>query len=104
MIDIETLREYYKQDSVFVSEHAANRYRQRGIKARDVRTAIENGEIIEQYPEDHPFPSCLILGKDENGDFLHVCMSDEGSSGRIITAYHPDIAKWNMDLKIRKEI
>ena len=21
-----------------------------------------NGEIIEQYPDDYPYPSCLILG------------------------------------------
>ena len=47
MVDIEVLREYYKNDSVYVTEHAAERYRQRGIKSKDVRIAIENGEIIE---------------------------------------------------------
>ena len=42
MIDIEALRNYYKNDAVFITEHAAERYRERGIKSRDVRTAVEN--------------------------------------------------------------
>lgn len=103
MIDIEKLREYYRDDLVYVTEHASMRYRQRGIRARDVRLAVENGEIIEQYPEDFPFPSCLILGRDEQNRCLHVCMSDEGSSSRIITAYIPDPEKWDEDFKIRRE-
>lgn len=103
MIDIETIREYYKKDMVFVSEHAAERYRQRGIKAKDVRYVIENGEIIEQYPDDYPFPSCLIYGNDTNGKIIHVCVSDEGSSSRIITAYYPSSNKWESDYKTRKE-
>ena len=103
MIEIEKLRSYYLEDKVFVTEHAAERYRQRGIRAKDVRTAVENGEIIEQYPEDYPFPSCLICGKTGDGNFIHVCMSDEGTAGRIITAYYPDDDKWGDGFTIRKE-
>lgn len=103
MIEIERIREYYEQDLVFVTEHASERYRQRGINARDVRSAVKTGEIIEQYPDDFPFPSCLILGHDEKGNNLHVCMSDEGGASRIITAYYPDKDKWSKDFKIRKE-
>ena len=103
MIKIEKLREYYARDSVFVTDHASGRYRQRGIKARDVKNAVQTGEIIEQYPDDYPFPSCLIVGYDETGKCLHVCMSDEGSASRIITAYYPDEDKWSDDYKIRKE-
>ena len=103
MIDIERLREYYRNDLVFATQHAAERFRQRGIRAVDVRQAVLNGEIIEQYPDDFPFPSCLILGRDHNGAVLHVCMSDEGSASRIITAYRPNPDKWSDDFKHRKE-
>lgn len=103
MIDIEILRNYFKNDVVYVTEHAAERYRQRGIRTRDVRYAVENREIIEQYPDDFPFPSCLICGKDEKGKTLHICMSDEGTASRIITAYYPDINRWGNDFKTRKE-
>jgi len=103
MIEIEKLRLYYQNDKVFVTEHAAERFRQRGIKAKDVRAAVFSGEVIEQYPGDFPFPSCLIAGHDEKGKILHVCMSDEGSSSRLITAYYPDAVQWNDDFKTRKE-
>ena len=103
LINIEDIREYYKADRVFATAHAAERFRQRGIKASDIREAIGNGEIIEQYPDDYPYPSCLIFGKDKNDKILHICMSDEGSSSRIITAYYPDDTKWNEDFKTRKE-
>lgn len=62
MIDIETLREYYKNDKVLITNHALERCRQRGIKQKDIKNCIMTGEIIEQYPEDFPFPSCLIFG------------------------------------------
>ena len=103
LIEIERLRSYFEDDTVFVTEHAAERFRQRGIKISDIRNAVNTGEIIEQYPDDFPFPSCLILGNDKNGKFIHICMSDEGTASRIITAYYPDLKKWNDDLKIRKE-
>ncbi len=103
MIDIEILRKYYLDDMVLVSEHAAMRFKQRGLKAKDIRAAVNSGEIIEQYPDDYPFPSCLIIGKSVDGKWIHVVMSDEGSMSRIITAYYPDPDKWSEDLKTRKE-
>ena len=79
MIDITDLRKYYESDAVLVSDHAAMRFRQRGLKVKDIRCAVNNGEIIEQYPDDFPFPSCLILGKTSDGRYIHVVMSDEGN-------------------------
>ncbi len=103
MIDIYHLRKHYQDDAVFITAHAAERSRQRGILSRDIRNAVENGEIIEQYPDDFPFPSCLILGKDLAGNSIHVCMSEEGTASRIITAYRPDQEKWSDDFRTRKE-
>ncbi len=103
MIDIDHLRKHYQDDVVFITEQAAERSRQRGILSKDIRNAVENGEIIEQYPDDFPFPSCLILGKDLAGNCIHVCMSEEGTASRIITAYRPDPEKWSDDFRTRKE-
>ena len=103
MIEIKTLQSYYTEDKVLMTQHSSERCRQRGIKIKDIRHAIMDGEIIEQYPDDYPFPSCLILGKTSDGKLIHVVMSDEGKMSRIITAYYPDPEKWNADFKIRKE-
>lgn len=103
MIIIETLQAYYQQDKVLMTQHSSERCRQRGIKKKDVRHAVMSGEIIEQYPEDFPFPSCLIYGYTEDNKILHVVMSDEGTGSRIITAYFPDKEKWTANFKTRKE-
>lgn len=103
MINIEIIRTYYQQDKVMMTQHSSERCRQRGIKKRDIRNAVMNGEIIEQYPDDFPFPSCLVCGFSIENKILHVVMSDEGSGSRIITAYYPDAEKWEKDYKTRKE-
>ena len=104
MIDVERLKYYFETDSVFVSDHAAKRFRERGIRIKDVRNAVQSGVIIEQYPDDYPYPSCLILGASLTQEKIHVVMSDEGTSSRIITAYFPDKEKWGDDLRTRREI
>ena len=101
MIDLANIQDYFKTDAVFVTEHAMVRFRQRGILMRDVRAAIFSGVIIEQYPEDYPFPSCLICGITTGNRPLHVVVSDEGSSSRIITAYYPDPSQWSPDYKTK---
>lgn len=103
MIDIETLREYYKQETVIITIHAQERLRQRGIKIKDIINCVMSGEIIEQYPDDFPFPSCLIFGYTESGKVMHVVASDEGTGSRVITAYFPDNEKFEDDLKTRRE-
>ena len=103
MLELNKLREYYRQEKVIITIHAQERLRQRGIKAKDVRNCVMTGEIIEQYPDDFPFPSCLIFGKTINGKILHVVASDEGTGSRIITAYFPDNIKFEDDLKTRRE-
>jgi len=69
----------------------------------DVEAAIMNGEIIEQYPDDYPYPSCLILGLDEKGRYIHVLCALSGDVVCLITTYEPDTKeKWNNDLKTRR--
>lgn len=103
MIKIKKLQEYYSQDKIIISIHAQERLRQRGIKQKDIKNCIMTGEIIEQYPDDFPFPSCLIWGSTSNHKILHVVASDEGSISRIITAYFPSSDKFENNFKTRKE-
>lgn len=102
MIEIEKLKEYSLTEKIFTTNHAAERFRQRGISIKDIRNAINYGEIIEQYPNDYPYPSCLILGKNLRGEDIHAVLSDEGTSSRIITAYFPDVDKWSEDFRVRR--
>ena len=91
-----------RPEAIIVTQHSRKRFAERGIKLQDVCEAISTGEIIEEYPDDFPCPSCLILGK-SNGMNLHVCASINEGFIYIITSYVPDPTKWEADLKTRRE-
>jgi hypothetical protein len=57
-------------------------------------------EIIEEYPDDKYFPSCLIYGKTWKGRDLHVQISLPPLVV-VITTYEPDPEEW-IGFKIRR--
>jgi hypothetical protein len=63
---------------------------------RDVYQTVCNGEVIEEYPDDKPYPSILIFGRTETGRPLHlVCAyNKEDDSAIVITVYQPDPNMW----------
>ena len=75
------------------------------IAEKELIEAISNGEIIEDYPNDKPFPSCLIFGSTEEGRPIHaVCAySQEDDITIIITTYEPSINTW-IDYRYRRRI
>ncbi len=42
--------------------HAIQRMFERKVDADDIRHVLATGEVIEDYPTDTPYPSCLVLG------------------------------------------
>ena len=64
---------------------------------------ICNGEIIEEYPDDYPYPSCLILGMTIKGRRIHVIVGIGEDRLWLITAYEPNPEQWDVEFKIRKE-
>lgn len=103
MLKIEDLQRICDLQNIEITLHAAKRLEQRGISISDIISCIKNGEIIEQYPDDYPFPSCLILGISSNKSMLHVVVGTDLETLWIITAYFPSLEKWEYDLKTRKE-
>lgn len=81
--------------------HAIQRMAQRAIDVEHVRQALDTGEIIEDYPDDHPYPSTLILGWIGSRP-LHVVVATSPTKRIVITVYEPDPSRWEPDLKRRK--
>ena len=101
-MEITDLQKLCENGSIRWTGHILKRLMQRGIFQASVVQAIRSGEIIEQYPNDYPYPSCLLLGTTEAGEALHiVCGIGEGEVW-MITAYHPDPDEWESDLKTRR--
>ena len=75
---------------------------ERLISVAEVRRTIEeNGEVIEDYPDDARGHSCLILGTGEEGRPIHVVCSPKDEFLVIITAYVPTADEWDKDWKTR---
>ena len=85
-LHIEELRKLCTDDAIIMTAHVIKRC---------------NGEIIKQYEDDKPFPSCLLLGMSVNDRYLHVVASDTINL-HIITAYYPNVDEWEPDFKTRK--
>ena len=73
----------------------------RMISASEVRTVIECGELVEDYPEDPRGHSCLMLGFGVDDRPIHVVCSPKDDYLAIITAYIPDADKWTNDFRVR---
>lgn len=103
MIDISELRSMNRLEKIAITEHARLRLFERGITVSDVMMCIDGGEIIEQYENDSPLQSCLILGLSIESRYIHVVVSKDEEFIYLITAYYPDINRWELDFKTRRE-
>lgn len=102
-LTIDTIHTLCTDKSIEMTEHVLKRCNERNIRYMDIKDCIMNGEIIEQYPTDYPYPSCLILGLNINKECLHVVVGTDLKKLWIITAYYPNNNKWADDYKTRKE-
>jgi hypothetical protein len=100
---IEQIRVKVMADEFEFTRHALDQSILRRIAVKDVREAIQNAELIENYPDDKYGPSCLVLGFTNNGRLLHVHFSYPSRPIlKVITLYQPDPALW-IDNKVRRE-
>lgn len=76
----------------------------RAISPEEVKTVVQNGTVIKEYPDDKPNPSRLIMAV-INGRPLHIVASYEKEidSEIIITAYEPDKKNWFEDFTKRRK-
>ncbi len=100
---LEFIKQLCKERKIKWSTHAASRIRERGLRRDDVIRCINDGEIIEDYPDDFPHPSCLIYGHAVDDKIIHVVVGCDEEYIYIITAYIPNLEKFESDLKTRKE-
>jgi len=81
--NIRFIREHAETGRYRLTGHAVMARLRRNIATTQLRLALLNGEIIEHYPDDEPYPSCLVLGWFESGDPLHIVCS-RGGNGTVI--------------------
>ena len=95
MLDIKVLQDLCRNHKIRWTGHILERLVKRHIHQIYVENAILTGNIIEQYPDDYPLPSCLVLGISCDNKKLHVVCGTNNNEIWMITAYYPDESQWN---------
>lgn len=99
---VEICRKFAEEQFEF-SKHAVDQSILRQIRVQEIREAIANGQVIEDYPEDKYGASCLICGLTQAQRPIHVqCSYPSRSLIKIITVYEPNSQRWNDDFTQRR--
>jgi len=72
------------------------------ISTDEVREALFQGEIIEEYPEDRRGHSYLLFKITKKNRAIHVVCAPKEEYLAIITAYIPSPERWHEDFKTRR--
>lgn len=102
MMTIDQIKGLCAERKILWSVHATEMMMRRGINRLDVFNCLQNGEIIESYPDSFPHPSCLVFGYSAGKKVLHTVVGMKENTLVIITAYFPDTVKFEADLKTRR--
>lgn len=87
-MDIELIRAAIRVHRVRVTDHADEEAASDGLLLSDVYESVRQGEVIEEYPTDRPFPSCLILGPSTLGEPIHgVWAYNEKSEWAVLARF-----------------
>lgn len=88
--------EAIKENRIRISDHADAEAQVDNLTFNDIIETVIEGEIIEEYHTDKPYPSCLIFGKTSKGDPVHSVWgcNEKNNWVVLITVYRPDQERW----------
>ncbi|MFA4957131.1 MAG: DUF4258 domain-containing protein [Candidatus Methanoperedens sp.] len=90
---IKRIRELAKTGAIEFTHHARTQMYKRKIESTEVKKCLLNGEIIEEYRGDKPYPGFLLCMKLDQ-KYLHVVCAVAKEQLFIITTYYPDDDLW----------
>ncbi|MFQ5641242.1 MAG: DUF4258 domain-containing protein [bacterium] len=101
-IKIRQIRDAIKNGRVRITDHADEEAVADKLVLDEIYFSVNNGEIIKQYPDDRPYPSCLLFGRSDSGDPVHSvwAYNKQNKWAVLITVYRPDPNLW-IDFKKR---
>ena len=98
------IRRKFVEEQFEFSKHAVDQSILRRNRVQDIREAIANGHVIEDYPEDKYGPSCLICGTTQAQRPIHIqCSYPSRLLVKVITVYEPNTQRWNNDFTQRRQ-
>ena len=102
--DANLFQQALNESNIVWRKHTLERMLLRGIRREEILKAMHEGEVIQVYDYDRPFPSVLLLGFPESRPVHVVASFDEKQKTiYIITVYEPDLDIFEPDFKTKKK-
>ena len=100
---IEDIINAMRNQRIRITDHADEEAQADRLSFDEVFVSVFQGEVIEEYPDDKPCPSCLICGDTFSGDPVHSvwAYNQENQWAVLITVYRPDPRRW-IDWRTRR--
>lgn len=95
-MNIEDIREAVLNDRIVITRHANVEAQADQLSLGELAASVLSGEIIEDYLDDLPYPSCLIHGETADGNPVHSVWGYDADmrQATLITLYRPDPHRW----------
>ena len=95
-MEIEDIVHALHNKRVRITDHADVEALADSLSFDEIAHSVVHGEILEDYPDDNPYPSCLIHGDTQGGDPLHSvwAYNQDTAFAVLITTYRPDPDRW----------
>ena len=95
-MDIQDIISAIQEKHIRITDHADEEAQADGLIFDEIFFSVLQGEIIEDYPTDKPYPSCLIYGDNFRGEPIHSvwAISEKTAWAALITVYRPDPDRW----------
>ena len=103
-MNIQNIIEAIRHNRIRITDHADEEAQNDHISFEEIFFSVLQGEIIEEYPTDKPYPSCLIYGDSFSGEPIHSvwAYNPETDWAVLVTVYRPDPQRWK-DWRTRRK-
>lgn len=103
LVNIEDIVGSIRQNRIRITDHADEATQADHLSLDEILISVLRGDVIEDYPDDKPYPSCLICGNTFRQEPVHsVWAYNPGTRWAVlITVYRPSEERW-LDWRTRR--
>jgi hypothetical protein len=102
----ERIKRLIKRKEVVISSHGYDELLEDDLYIEEIVTSVEEGTVIEDYPDFHKGPCCLVLQYNEKNEPIHTVWGlakGTKTPAVLITAYRPDPQRWDETFRRRND-